>query len=312
MKRYLIQNNIYKVLCWMCALIAIAGCFGIIIYIGIEGLEKMNLNFLVTEPNPTFHKEAAGGISTPIIGTLILTVMGTLIAFPWGLLTAVYLTQYAKRGVMANFFKLAIEVLSGVPTIVIAIFGLAIFSNPFFAFLSSKVDHVEGIQKAFGRSFLVASITMAVMILPYVTKTCIEAVSAVSNAYIEASYAMGASKRYTIIKVLLPAAQKGIVTAIILGMGRIIGDTAIVWLTLGGTLRMTGVQPWYGVKNWWSTLTSTGSTLTSYIYYTSPAGEGNMPEVAFSASLFLIIIIISLNFIVDLIGKSQALEGEDK
>ena len=312
MKKYLLQNSIYKILCWLCALIAMAVCFGIIIYIGIEGAENFSLNFLITEPNPTFHTHAAGGISTPIIGTIVLTVIGTLIAFPWGLLTAVYLTQYTRKGYGESFFKLAIEVLAGVPTIVIAIFGLAVFSNPVFAFLSSKVDHVPGIQRAFGRSFLVASITMAIMILPYVTKTCIEALNAVSNAYLEASYAMGASKRYTIVKVLLPAAQKGIVTSVILGMGRIIGDTAIVWLTLGGTLRMTGVQPWYKVQNWWSTLTNTGSTLTSYIYYTSPAGEGNMPEVAFSASLFLIIIIITLNFIVDLIGKSQALEGEDK
>lgn len=312
MKKYLLQNNVYKVLCWVCALLTLAICFGIIIYIGIQGFEKFSLNFLITEPNPTFNEEASGGISTPIIGTLILTVIGILIAFPWGLLSAIYLTHYAKSGMISSFFRLAIDVLSGVPTIVIAIFGLAIFSNPLFAFLSSKVENVPGIEKAFGRSFLVAGITMAIMILPYVTKTCIEAIKAVPNSYLEASYAMGASKRYTMVKVLLPAAQKGIVTAIILGMGRIIGDTAIVWLTLGGTLRMTGVQPWYGVQNWWSTLTNTGSTLTSYIYYTSPAGEGNMPQVAFSASLFLIIIIIALNFIVDLIGKSQALEGDDK
>lgn len=312
MKRYLLQNNIYKTLCWICALITIVICFGIIIYIGIEGVEKFSLNFLITEPNPTFNEEAAGGISTPMIGTFVLTIIGILIAFPWGLLSAVYLTHYSKKGMINSFFNLAIDVLSGVPTIVIAIFGLAIFSNPLFAFLSSKVENVPGIQKAFGRSFLVAGITMAIMILPYVTKTCIEAIKAVPKSYMEASYAMGASKRYTIVKVLLPAAQKGIVTAIILGMGRIIGDTAIVWLTLGGTLRMTGVQPWYSIQNWWSTLTNTGSTLTSYIYYTSPAGEGNMPKVAFSASLMLIFIIIALNFVVDLIGKSQALEGEDK
>lgn len=312
MRRYLLQNTIYKNLCWACALITMAICFGIIIYIGIEGAEKFSWSFLTTEPNPTFNEEAGGGISTPIIGTFLLTIIGILIAFPWGLLSAIYLTHYAKKGIIASFFRLAIDVLSGVPTIVIAIFGLAIFSNPIVAFLSSKVENVPGLEKAFGRSFLVAGITMAIMILPYVTKTCIEAIRAVPNAYMEASYAMGASKRYTIIKVLLPAAQKGIVTAIILGMGRIIGDTAIVWLTLGGTLRMTGMQPWYSAKNWWSTLTNTGSTLTSYIYYTSPAGEGNMPQVAFSASLFLIIIIIVLNFLVDLIGKSQALEGEDK
>ncbi|MCL2166810.1 MAG: hypothetical protein FWH49_05925, partial [Clostridiales bacterium] len=88
----------------------------------------------------------------------------------------------------------------------------------------------------------------------------------------------------------------------ILGMGRIIGDTAIVWLVLGGTIRMTGLQPWYAVENWWSTLTNTGCTLTSYIYFTSPAGEGNHYTVAFGASLVLIAMILLLNLAAALIG----------
>jgi phosphate transport system permease protein len=94
-------------------------------------------------------------------------------------------------------------------------------------------------------------------------------------------------------------------------MGRIVGDTAIVWLTLGGTLRMTGIQPWYAPENWLSTVQNTGSTLTSYIFYTSPAGEGNLPSVSFGASLVLIIIIILLNIITDYIGSIGKLkEGE--
>jgi phosphate transport system permease protein len=87
-------------------------------------------------------------------------------------------------------------------------------------------------------------------------------------------------------------------------MGRIIGDTAIVWLALGGTLRMTGDQPWYAPANWISTLRNTGSTLTSYIYYASPAGEGNNYSVAFGASFVLIVIIILLNAAVAPIGMA--------
>jgi phosphate transport system permease protein len=86
-------------------------------------------------------------------------------------------------------------------------------------------------------------------------------------------------------------------------MGRIMGDTAIVWLVLGGTLRMTGRQPWYMPGNWIDMLHNTGSTLTSYIYYTSPAGEGNNLDAAFGASLVLILIIILLNIAATLLGS---------
>jgi phosphate transport system permease protein len=93
------------------------------------------------------------------------------------------------------------------------------------------------------------------------------------------------------------------VTGVILGMGRVVGDTAIVWLALGGSLRMTGLQPWY--QHPLSTLQNTGSTLTTYIYFTSPAGEGDNPSVAFGAALVLIVIILILNAAAALIGRKR-------
>ncbi|MPM27698.1 hypothetical protein SDC9_74211 [bioreactor metagenome] len=101
---------------------------------------------------------------------------------------------------------------------------------------------------------------------------------------------------------VLPTAGPGITTGVILGMGRIIGDTAIVWLALGGTLRMTGLQPWYRPENWLSTLQNTGSTLTTYIYFTSPAGEGNNYTVAFGAACVLILFILILNAVTALLA----------
>jgi phosphate transport system permease protein len=144
---------------------------------------------------------------------------------------------------------------------------------------------------------------MAIMILPFVIKSIEEALKVVPQSYIEGSLALGASKWRTISKNVLPAAKPGITTGVILGMGRIIGDTAIVWLTLGGTLRMTGLQPWYKPENWLSALQNTGSTLTSYIYFTSPAGEGNNYTVAFGAACVLIFIIITLNAAASVIGN---------
>jgi len=295
---------------WLFSSITIAVCFAIIIYLVIKGKNKLSLDFLLTQPAATMDQHKSGGISTPLIGSIILTFIGIIVAFPWSLSTSIYLSEYSERNPVAGFFRVCIDILAGVPTIVIAIFGLAIFSNPQFGFLSSMVEGVAGARKAFGRSFLVCGLTMAVMVLPFIIKTCEEALKAVPASYREGSLAMGASKWHTITKIIIPSASNGIITGVVLGMGRIIGDTAIVWLTLGGTLRMTGHQPWWLPQNWWSALTNTGSTLTSYIFYTSPAGEVDMPQVAFAGSLVLIILIIILNLVVEFIGKSKSIQKE--
>lgn len=298
MSKKRIGDVVGKSLSWLASSLTIVACLGIIVYLFAKGHSQIDLGFLIYEPGAT-RDSLKSGISTPVIGTLILTAIGTVLSFPWALGTAIYLSEYARKNYLTEFFRLGIDVLSGVPTIVIAIFGLAIFSNPAFGFLSSMVESAEGPNKAFGRSFLVSGITMAIMILPFVMKTCEEAIKSVPETYREASLAMGASKWYTIIKVIIPSAKNGIITGIILGMGRIIGDTAIVWLTLGGTIRMTGVQPWWSPNNWVSTLKNTGSTLTSYIYFMSPAGEGNAVDKAFGAAFVLIVVIILLNLLTD-------------
>jgi phosphate transport system permease protein len=299
----------WQVFSWLVSGITITACIGIIIYIIINGYKHVNIQFLITEPNATFKEEVGGGISTAIAGTLLLTVIGIAVAFPWALATAVYLSEYAGRQFYVKYFKLGIDALAGIPTVVIAIFGLAVFSNPVFGFMSSVVEGAGGVQKAFGRSFLVAGITMAVMILPFVIKTCEEAIKAVPCSYREGSLAMGASKWHTIVKIVLPSAKNGIITGIILGMGRIIGDTAIVIITLGATLRMTGLQPWW--RHWVSTLKNTGLTLTSYIYYTSPAGEGNMPGKSYGASFVLIAVILVLNLIAGFLAKNKYIIEEE-
>jgi phosphate transport system permease protein len=290
-------------LSWLASSITIAVCLGIIAFLCIKGFSQVNYNFLVTPPNPSMNQSMSGGISTPIIGTILLTLTGMLFAVPWGLATAIYLSEYGGGRNMIKIFRLAIDVLASVPTIVIAIFGMAIFSLPQFGFLSSMVQGVEGVNRAYGRSFLVAGLTMAVMILPIIVRIFEEAIGAVPVNYRESALALGASKWQSITTVVLPSARGGIITGIILGMGRIIGDTAIVWLALGGTLRMTGIQPWWTPVNWLSTLQNTGSTLTTYVFYASPAGEGNMPEKAFGAAFVLIIIIIFLNLFTDLLGR---------
>lgn len=297
-------------LSWLASSLTIAACLGIVLYLFINGFREISWSFLTSEPASSFTNPTAGGISTPIAGTLVLTGIGILVAFPWALATAIYLAEYAGQKGFSSVLRVGIDVLAGIPTIVIAIFGAAIFSNPKLGFLSSMVVNGDETGRAFGRSFFTAGLTMAVMVLPFIIKTCEEALKAVPDTYREASLAMGASKWHTVTKIVLPAANSGIVTSIILGMGRIIGDTAIVWLTLGGTLQMTGIQPWWQPENWLSTLRNTGSTLTSYIYFTSPAGEGNMAAKAFGASFVLIVIIILLNVITSLTARNKKMKEE--
>ncbi len=289
---------------WIAMLLVIAVCLLIIINVAYEGFGVISWEFLFTEPNASAIDTESGGILTPLIGTILLTVLGIIVAFPFSLATAIYLCFYSRKGALNNLIRLAIDILSGVPTIVIALFALSIFTLPAFTFLSTPVENSEAISRAYGKSFLVSSIAMAIMILPFVIKSMEEAIKSVPHSYIEGSYALGASKWRTIYKVVLRACTTGLATGVILGMGRIIGDTAIVWLALGGTLRMTGFQPWYAPQNWLSTLQNTGSTLTTYIYYTSPAGEGNNYSVAFGASLVLIVIIILLNAVVAAISHA--------
>ena len=278
-------------------------CAFIFIIIFYYGAGAISWQFLTTEPNPSAIHTESGGVLTPMLGTILLTVIGILIALPFALATAIYLCFYARKGVFKTLVKGGVDILSGVPTIVIALFALVIFTQPYMAFLSSAVEGVVGSNRAYGKSFLVAGVTMAIMILPFVIKAMEESLKNVPQSYIDGAYALGTTKWGAIHKVVLKSARDGLVTGTILGMGRIIGDTAIVWLALGGTIRMTGQQPWYAIQNWWSTLTNTGCTLTSYIYFTSPAGEGNNYTVAFGASLVLIAIIIILNLTATLIGS---------
>ena len=291
-------------LSWLATSITICICVGIFIYVLANGISQLTPDFIFKAPNPTANEKLSGGISTPIIGSFILIIIGLAVSFPWSLATAVYLNEYASRSKLAGVLRVGIDVLSGVPTIVIAIFGLAVFTNPWFSFLS---EMVPGSDKALGRSFFVAGITMAIMVLPFMIKTCEEALKAVPDTYREASLALGASKLQTTFRIVVPVARDGVVTALTLGMGRIIGDTAIVWLTLGDTIRMGGgAQHWWFPTNIINTLKSTGSTLTSFIFYASPAGEGNQTAKAFGAALVLILIIVIINIATDFIGAADS------
>jgi phosphate transport system permease protein len=180
---------------------------------------------------------------------------------------------------------------------VLAIFGLLVFSRRFLAFLSQT----SAGGAVFGRSFFSAGLIMSLLAIPLIVGATREGLAQVPAHVREASYALGKSKATTIGRVLLPSVRGNIASGITLGMGRIIGDTAIVVILLGASLRLEGA----GGAPVLSILRGTGSTLTSYIKENSPAGEGNAPQKAYAAAFVLLVIVIALNALVTRLSGGQ-------
>jgi len=303
-----LQSTVGYVLCWSAAILVIVVCFGMIAYLLQQGFRALSWSFLTTDPNPSLTAETPQGIRVPIVGTFILAIGGTLVMLLPALGSAIYLSEYMREEwPLTRAIRLGLEVLAGVPSVVFGMFGLAFFSLPVFGFLSSKTD--EAATTAFGRSFMIGAVVFAVHVLPFVVKVMEEAIRSVPQSYRLGAAALGMTKWRTTRKVVLPSALPGLVTAIVLGLGLIIGDTAIVWLTVGGSMTMSGSEQWWNPANWLAVLVGTGSTLTTFIYYNSPAGEGNAPEQAYAAAFVLICIVVVLNVAIAWIGRSRHLKG---
>jgi len=178
-------------------------------------------------PRPTFYWQFLtddsrdahifGGIMPELLGTFYLTLGAMLIAIPLGVLTAIYLTEYAREGAIVRFLRSCISTLAGVPSIVFGLFGLAFFINT--------------LQVSRSKSVLAGSLTLALLILPTVIRAAEEAIRGVPRAYREAALALGAGTWRTVCTVVLPAALPGILTGIVISMGRAAGETAPIIFT---------------------------------------------------------------------------------
>ncbi|MCW3016940.1 MAG: transporter permease [Solirubrobacterales bacterium] len=294
-------DRVAYAMCWFCgiALCVIAGA--IVLYMAARGLQYLNFTLLSTHPEAGLDQKKTGGFLDPIIGTVLLTIIGIAIATPIAVATAVWIVEYGRPAWLARLVESGIEVVAGTPDIVIAIFGLALFQQSLFAPLSLTADG----GAVFGRSFLTAGAMMSLIALPMVFSATREGLQSVPALVREASYGLGKTKIATIRRVLLPSVRPNISTGMALGMGRICGDTAIVIVLLGATLRLEseGGIPGFNV------LKGTGSTLTSYVYNNSPAGEGNAPQKAYAAAFVLLLIVVALNFTVDLIARRGSKTG---
>jgi phosphate transport system permease protein len=195
-----------------CALIIALAIFAFLLYIFLNGIGAVNWEFLTKPPRDSMTK---GGIMPAILGTLYLTAGAIIVALPLGVVSAVYLSEYAKQGPMVRIIRIGINCLAGVPSIVFGLFGLGLF----VVFLH------------FGSSILSGALTLGFLILPTIIGASEEALKSVPQTFREASLGLGVSKWQTILRVVIPNALPGILTGSILGIGRAAGETAPIMFT---------------------------------------------------------------------------------
>lgn len=279
-------------LAWLLGLLFCAVAAAIVIYFLIEGIRFLRPSLLVTNPVPGVNEGQTGGFLDPMLGTLIIGAMSMAIALPVGVAMAVWLSEFGRPTALARVAESAIEMLAGEPSVVLALFGTILFEAPALGFLSQTSRGI-----VLGQSFFAAAVMLSLVGLPMVVANVREGLQAIPSHVREASYSLGKTKIATTRRVLLPAARPSVVTGAMLGLGRVIGDTAIVLLLLGGTLTFSNASstPVLGL------LRGTGDTLTGYIYYNAPTGDGNQPDKAYAAAFVLMLMVLSLNLGVDMV-----------
>jgi phosphate transport system permease protein len=286
-----LADRLFYGLAWLSGIGLCVIALWIVVFMLIKGLAYLRPELLWTRPAAGSIKQTqAGGILDPIEGTLIVTAIGTVIAAPLGIGVAVWLVEYGRPRGLARAVDSGIEMLAGVPSIVLALFGLLFFSKGILTFVSQPAA-----SGALGQSFLACGIMMSLIALPLIFAATREGLEQLPPRMREASFALGKTRATTSRYVLLPAIKPSVAAGTVLGMGRIIGDTAIVTVLLGGAAQLT--EP-YGHVPGLDVLRGTGSTLTSYIYYNSPSGEGNAHEKAYAAAFVLLLMVLFLNWIV--------------
>ncbi len=288
---------------WITGVLLVLAVGSIMLWLAIGGIQHVDWGFLHDSPAPgSLESGVAGGIFDPLAGTVIVTVLGIAVAFPLGLGTAIFLAEYRHPSWLARAADTSVDMIFGVPSIVFALFGVAVFAKPVFTVLSERV---ESSGLATGSSFLCASLILSLIAYPPIVRASEAAILAVPQHQREASYALGKGKLATLRRVVVPGARPGIVTGVILGIGRIVGDTAIAVLLLGGTVLAPFGPGWWHPGRALDTLQGQGATLTTYIYYASPAGEGNTAGKAYGAAFVLMILIVVVNVLVRLAGRRR-------
>ena len=245
-------------------------------FILIKGLPNISLEFLTESPQMMGRE---GGILPIIVGTIYVTLVSIIIATPIGVAAAVYFSEYAKKGKLINTIRFFTEVLAGIPSIIFGLFGFSFF----VVFLGM------------GWSVLSGGLTLSLMILPTLIRSTEESLKTVPMSYREGSLALGATKWQTVVKVTLPCCKSGVLTGLILGIGRAIGETAAVMLTIGGSMMMP------------SSIFDATRTMALHLYML--ASEGLSEEKTYATAALLIIIVLIINWIANFISSRMVKEN---
>ena len=259
------------------ALVSILLLIGIVGYVFYRGIGVINWSFLTKVPstiNGTF------GIAGNIVNTLYMIFLTLLIATPLGIGAAIYLNEYAKPGKIVSLIEFTTETLSGIPSIIFGLFGMIFF----------------GSTLGFGYSILTGALTLTLMVLPLITRNTQEALKTVPDTYRSGALGIGATKWYMIRTVMLPSAMPGIVTGIILAIGRIVGESAALLFTAGSgyLLPQTG-------KAMFEKIMQPGGTLTIQLYLSMSKAQY---DAAFGIAFVLLIIVLCINLLTKyLVGK---------
>jgi phosphate transport system permease protein len=294
-------DRVAYVLCWAVGIALCAVTSWIVLFMLVKGIAYIRPSLLLehpTLPKPGERQSTAGGFLDPIEGTLLLSAIGIALAAPVGVAVGTWLSEHQRPVWLARTVESGVEMISGAPSVLLALFGLVLFARPVLAFLSQT----SAGGSVSGRSFLTAGAMMSLIALPLVVTATREALAQVPEHMREASYALGKTKATTIRRVLLPTIRPSIASGTTLGIGRIVGDTAIVVILLSAAMRLSGA----GGLPVLSTLRGEGGTLTSYVRFNSPAGEGNAYEKAYAAAFVLLFLVLALNVLAAYLGTARA------
>lgn len=276
-KKVRMGDNVLLGVIYFCAAVSVCLLAGIMGYVIYRGLPAVTWEFLSTVPSAL---KGTFGILANIFNTIYIIVLTLLIVTPIGIGSAIYLTEYAKGGKLVRMIEFTTETLSGIPSIIYGLFGMVFF----------------GVVCGLGFSILTGALTLAIMILPIITRTTQEALKTVPESYRTGALGMGATKWYMIRTILLPSAMPGIVTGVILGIGRIVGESAALLFTAGSVnmlpkLAGTGIFE-HALKS--------GGTLTIQMYLSMTKADY---ASAFGIALVLLAVVLGINLLTKYITK---------
>lgn len=275
-KKVRISDYVMYGLIYLCAGISVLLIAGIIIYVFWNGFDKISWEFLT---KTTSFLEDTVGIAGNILNTIYIIVLTMLIATPIGVGAAIYLNEYAKPGKLVKLIELATETLSGIPSIIFGLFGMMFF----------------GTALGLSYSILTGTLTLTLMVLPLITRNTQEALKTVPDSYRQGAIGLGAGKWYMIRTILLPSSMPGIITGVILAIGRIVGESAALLYTAGSSDLLPA-----SAKGYLDKIFQSGGTLTIQLYLSASKGEF---DVAFGIAVVLLVIVLAINFATKLLAK---------